>query len=293
MGSNIYGQATVPSVNSTAGLTKVNVQGTAASAQPSTTATIVANMPSNASVVPAAQLPSTNAANATYTAETTLVAYDNLGGSHTLNIYFTNEGGGNWDAAVYDGSTAGPGGGFPYTSGPLATSTLNYSTTNGSLTGGSPITIAVPGGANLTLNLGQTTQLATAFSVNSSTINGNAPGSLTGVAISTSGIMSFQYGNGSSANAYVIPLATVPSPDNMTSVLGDAYQSNYSSGALQVGNANTGGLGTVNSSSLESSTVDLATEITNMVQAQSAYQANSKVFQTGAKLLDILNNLQT
>ena len=116
---------------------------------------------------------------------------------------------------------------------------------------------------------------------------------MTGVAISTSGIMSFQYGNGSSANAYVIPLATVPSPDNMTSVLGDAYQSNYSSGALQVGNANTGGLGTVNSSSLESSTVDLATEITNMVQAQSAYQANSKVFQTGAKLLDILNNLQT
>jgi len=29
-----------------------------------------------------------------------------------------------------------------------------------------------------------------------------------------------------------------------------------------------------------------------MIQAQSAYQANSKVFQTGANLLDILNGLK-
>ena len=51
------------------------------------------------------------------------------------------------------------------------------------------------------------------------------------------------------------------------------------------GTAGTGGLGTVVSSSLENSTVDLATELTQMIEAQSAYQANSKVFQTGADLL--------
>jgi flagellar hook protein FlgE len=56
--------------------------------------------------------------------------------------------------------------------------------------------------------------------------------------------------------------------------------------------AGTGGLGTIVSSSLENSTVDLATELTNMIEAQSAYQANSKVFQTGANLLDILNGLK-
>ena len=52
-------------------------------------------------------------------------------------------------------------------------------------------------------------------------------------------------------------------------------------------------LGTIRSSSLESSTVDLATELTDMILAQSAYQANSKVFQTGATLLDILNGLKS
>ena len=52
------------------------------------------------------------------------------------------------------------------------------------------------------------------------------------------------------------------------------------------------GLGTINSASLESSTVDLAQELTNMIEAQSAYEANSKVFQTGANIFDVLNNLK-
>ena len=30
-----------------------------------------------------------------------------------------------------------------------------------------------------------------------------------------------------------------------------------------------------------------------MIEAQSAYQANSKVFQAGASILDILNNLKS
>ena len=48
----------------------------------------------------------------------------------------------------------------------------------------------------------------------------------------------------------------------------------------------------IQSSALENSTVDLATELTYMIQAQSAYQDNSKVFQTGATLLDVLNGLK-
>ena len=82
------------------------------------------------------------------------------------------------------------------------------------------------------------------------------------------------------------------SPDNLTSLNGNVYQANQNSGSIVYGTAGTGGLGTV-VSSLENSTVDLATELTQMIEAQSAYQANSKVFQTGADLLDILNNLKS
>ena len=116
---------------------------------------------------------------------------------------------------------------------------------------------------------------------------------MSGLAIAPNGVLAFQYTNGASADAYIIPLANVPSPDNLTSTLGDAYQTSYSSGNMLISNATTGGLGTINSSSLESSTVDLATELTNMIQAQSSYEANSKVFQTGTDIFDVLNNLKS
>ncbi len=82
----------------------------------------------------------------------------------------------------------------------------------------------------MSLDLSNTTQLASAFGVTSSTINGNAPGTVSGIAIAQNGVLSFQYTNGASADAYIIPLANVASPDNLTSVLGDAYQTNFASG---------------------------------------------------------------
>jgi flagellar hook protein FlgE len=293
MGADIQGDSSIPSINSIADLRKVSVNGAADAAQPSTTATFVANLPSTATAIAAANLPSTNTATSTYTDETSLVAYDNLGGAQTINLYFAKTGPDTWQVSAYANSAAASGGGFPYASGPLATQTLTFDPSTGGLSSGSPLDIAVPGGQTVDVDLSQTTQLATAFGVTTASINGNAPGSLSGISVSQNGTLSFQYGNGSTQNAYVIALANVASPDNLTSILGDAYQANYQSGAAQVGNADTAGLGTINSSSLEASTVDLASELTNMVQAQSAYEANSKVFQAGAKLLDVLNNLQT
>jgi flagellar hook protein FlgE len=285
--------ASTQSVNSISGLVKVNVAGAAAHAAPSTTASLTANLPSTAAVIPAANYPSANLATSQYTDETTITAYDSLGGAHTINLYFANEGGGNWEVDAYDASTAAAGGGFPYTSAALATGTLSFSTSTGALQSGSPLSVNVPGGTTLSLDLSNTTQLATAFGVTASTINGNAPGTMTGIAISQSGVLSFQYSNGASSDAYIIPLANVPSADNLTSVLGDAFQTNFASGAMQINNAQNAGLGTINSSSLETSTVDLATELTNMVQAQSSYEANSKVFQTGTDIFDVLNNLKS
>jgi flagellar hook protein FlgE len=292
MGASLQGGAPSGSISSLASLTKVNVAAAGESATPSTAATLTANLPSTGSAIAAANLPSTNTAGAQYTAETSVVAYDNLGAAHTINLYFTNTGANTWEVDAYDASTAAAGGGFPYSSGPLATQTLTFNPSNGALTSGSPLTIPVPAGQSLSMNLSATTQLASSFAVNSSTINGSAPGSLSGITISQNGTLSFQTGDGSSTAAYEIPLVNVPSPDNLTSVVGEAYQANYQSGPAQVGVAGTGGLGTINSSSLESSTVDLATELTNMIQAQSSYEANSKVFQSGAKLLDVLNQLQ-
>jgi flagellar hook protein FlgE len=51
-------------------------------------------------------------------------------------------------------------------------------------------------------------------------------------------------------------------------------------------------MGSIVSNALEQSTVDLASELTSMIEAQRNYQANSKIVQTGAELIDILVNLK-
>jgi flagellar hook protein FlgE len=299
MGYNVQSGAASGTTNSLAGMVKVNTITSGEAATPTSVGTLAVNLPSTAAV-DAGTLPAANTAGSTFTEETSLVTYDNLGAAHTLNVYFTNTGTNaagdyTWEVDVFDAANAATGGGFPYGaagSAPLASQTLTFSQANGTLMTGSPVTLTVPNGQSMSLNLGQSTQLAASFGVNAATANGNAPSSLTGVTISTDGTLDFEYSNGVSSPGYEIPLATVASEDNLTSVSGNAFQANQNSGTVRVGIAGTGGLGKIASSSLENSTVDLATELTDMIQAQSAYQANSKVFQTGANLLDILNGLK-
>jgi flagellar hook protein FlgE len=304
MGYNLQnGQAAVG--DSVADLQKVNVARSAEKATATTSGTLSLNLPSTAAVVAAADLPSTNSANSQYTDMTSVVAYDNLGGAVTLNVYATKTAANTWEVDVYNAADAAAGGGFPYSAGPLTTATLDFDPTTGGLTSvsqtvagvttttASTFSLTIPNGQPMTLDLGQTTQLASSFTVNTATANGNAPSAMTGVSISANGTLSYQYANGTSSPAYEIPLATVPSEDNLALATGDAYQTSADSGPLRIGTAGTAGFGSVESSSLESSTVDLATELTQMIEAQSAYQANSKAFQTGADLLDVLDNLKS
>jgi flagellar hook protein FlgE len=292
MGANVQNGVSPLAANSLTGLQKVNVVDAGQTATATTTGSLTANLPSTATPVAAADLPSANTANSTYTEATSLVVYDNLGGAHTINLYFTNTGSNTWEVDAFDASDASANGGFPYSSGPLATQTLTFNPTTGALSSGSPLSIAVPNGQTMSLDLSNMTQLAAAFNVTAATTNGNAPSGISGVSIASNGSLSFNYANGTSAAAYDIPLANVVSPDNLTSVNGEAYLPNSSSGPVYLGTAGGAGFGSIESSSLESSTVDLATELTEMIQAQSAYEANSKVFQTGADILDILNGLK-
>ena len=162
MGSNIQ-NGSAPPANALSSLQKVNVASSGETASPTTSASIAANLPSTATPVAAANLPSANSASSTYTDQTSLVVYDNLGGAHTINLYLTNTGANTWEVDAFDASAAAPGGGFPYSSGPLATGTLTFNPTNGTLSSGSPLSFTVPGGQTMSLDLSKTTQLAAGF----------------------------------------------------------------------------------------------------------------------------------
>jgi flagellar hook protein FlgE len=110
--------------------------------------------------------------------------------------------------------------------------------------------------------------------------------------IDDEGVVYAVYENGARVPTYQIPLANVVSPDRLTPLVGDVYTTSAESGDIQIGFATQGGLGGITSSALEQSNVDLANELTNMIEAERHYSVNSKVFQTGADLLDVLVNLK-
>ena len=275
------------------GLEPVQISDQEMTATPSTEGTFNGNLPAGATPVAAGSLPTTNTATAQYTSKSSLVAYDNLGNKVLLDVYFTNTGAGTWQVSVFDQSQATAGTSFPYTGGALGSANLTFDTTTGKLTGAvTGVSLTVPNGAAFNLDLSKLTQLGTGFTVSDATVNGNAPSTIEKINIGPDGVIYAQYEDGSTKPLYKIPLADVQSPDRLTALPGNVYSQSADSGAVRIGFANEGKLGSVVSGALENSNVDIAEELTNMIAAQRSYTANSKVFQTGSDLMDVLVNLK-
>ena len=278
-------------INGFEGLVPVTIADQGMRASPSTQASFSANLPSGAT--PVSPPPSSNDANAQYTAKSSMVAYDNLGNKVLLDIYFTNTGTGTWQVSVFDQSKATPGTSFPYAGGALGSATLAFDAATGKLSGPvDSVSLTVPNGAALKIDLSTLTQLGGGYTPTDPTVNGNAPGTIDKVDISKDGTVYAHFKDGGSQALYKIPLADVTSPDQLTALAGNVYAQSSESGAVTIGFANQGKLGAVVSGALENSDVDIAEELTDMIAAQRSYTANSKVFQTGSDLMDVLVNLK-
>lgn len=284
-------------VNGTAGMEAVNVGDLALKANPTTSGVFYTNLPAGADIIPTDNLPSENGVNAptTVTAKSSLVTYDYLGNEVTIDIYSSKTAVGEWEVAIYNRADSATGGGFPYSSGPLATQTLQFDGTTGQLTAASAksIAIPIPDGATLNLDMSASSQLGTDYLPREAHVNGNSPSEVDHVEVSSEGYVYAVFENGDRIATHRIPLASVPSPDNLKPITGNAYVPSNNSGDIHIGFAGDGGgFGEIRSNSLEQSTVDLANELTAMIESERNYTANSKVFQTGADLMEVLVNLK-
>ena len=281
-------------VNGTAGLEPVKMSQLAIRAVPSDAGSLAANLPADASIVAPADLPSTNGAATTYSARTSLVSFDSLGKEVTLDLYFAKTAPNAWEVSVFDRSAAVGAGSFSYASGPLVTTALNFNSITGRLTSAPAVlSVPIPGGVTASIDVSELSQFAGDFSVADAKINGTPAVPVKTFDMSEDGILSAVYANGSRAALYQVPLGFVNSPDNLTSVSGNMFLPSARSGDLQLGFANQGGLGGVFSGALEQSKVDIASEMTAMIEAQRNYTANSRVFQTGADLAEVAVNLRS
>jgi len=159
------------------------------------------------------------------------------------------------------------------------------------LTGTQNITI---GFGNYNSSSNALTQFADAnnmVSVSSFDQNGIPRGSFQSLSIDEDGYVSLNYDNGQTRIISQIPIVQFFAQNELQRVSGSAYLQTLASGAARYSAPGTNGAGSVVGNALESSTVDIATEFTKLIQAQRIYSANARAITTSDTMLQEVINI--
>ena len=244
----------------------------------------------------------------TGTFSTPMNVVDSLGNTHTLTLTFTkqapaaanNNSNTTWDYSVTipDADLTAP------QTAPLSTGTLVFDA-NGNLLTPDPTTpdvtftiptladgavmgnqSATPPTNDMTWHLYDATgspditQYNALSAPSTTTVDGSPAASLTNVALTDGGKIVASYSNGHQVTVAQLALASIPNPQSLIAVGNNAFQASAVTALPSIGLPETGGRGKVLGGSLESSTVDIAKEFTNLIVFQRAYQVNTRVVTT-------------
>jgi flagellar hook protein FlgE len=236
----------------------------------------------------------------------TINIYDSQGGSQPISFSFVKTGANTW---AYEAAYAGAAGNLS-SANPIGTGTVTFNSdgTMKNVNGASPASgtfnLSIPWAAStglaaqtVAVNLGAVggtsglTQFDSASTLNGTSPDGSPFGAITGVTVAKDGTVTAQFSNGLSQGVYKLPIATFTNADGLGQVNGNAYIATKNSGAANINLANTGAAGGIAAQSLEASTVDLATEFTNLITTQRAYSASARIVTTADKMLQELEQL--
>jgi flagellar hook protein FlgE len=279
-----------PARDTFASLEPVNISGINFTGAPTTEMTFAGNLP--------AQL----ATGTPGTPITTDIEYfSELGNSYTLTLEWTPSADGvanHWGLRIFDSATGAT---------PIYDDIVTFNDTGpfaGSpsaipgLTGG-VLPLTVNGGVQpLNLNIGDIdtstgiTQFAGEYVPTKITKNGALFGVVNRVEIDENGIITAIFNNGVRRPIYQIPIAIVQNPNGLTARDGTAFVQSRDSGSLYLWDAGIGPAGLTAGNSLERSNVDIAQELTNMIETQRTYSTNAKVVQTSDEMLEELTRLK-
>ena len=291
-GQNVQGWSAVNgTVNPNGAVGNLSVPlGATVGATPTTTMNLALNLNSQVAA---------GASGATVTAPINVI--DSQGDTHTLTVTYTKTATNTWSYAV----TVPPGDLTSGSTTPVATGTLTFDA-NGNLTSPTaaqdPQVLKIPGLADgaadmsINWNLYQNgkptiTQFAEASGVSGTTQNGFAAGQISNVALQNGGLLVATYSNGQQLTVGQIAMASIANPDSLQEVGDNNLAATAQTATPAVGAAGTGSLGTIEAGSLESSTVNIAQEFTNLLTFQRSYQADSRVITTADELAQETVNL--
>jgi flagellar hook protein FlgE len=237
------------------------------------------------------------------TFSSTVEIYDSLGTSHSVNITYkkTDSGAWSWSATIPAVDTGGDAADDPVEigSGDLtfdSSGILTDPTDNPTLT----ITGLANGAADMEMEfkLWDTpgnpyiTAYSSVSSVSKTTQDGFPVSIVKDVSIDSDGNVMGLTESGRTIALAQLAIADFPNVGGLQKYQGSTFVAFTSSGEPSIGVAGVAGRGTIVGSSLEQSNVDMAQEFVNLIQAQRAYQANSKVITTTDELYQAAINLK-
>jgi len=284
-----FNQLTATSLTS---LQTVNVNGLSGAATPTSSVALAANLPAGDTTSSPART-------------MTVPVFDSLGNEHDLTLSFTRTGTTNqWQVS---GSLSNAGsssvtiaGGDNLVQfnpdGTLNLAASTFATPNALSISWDPAITGATSPQTLSFNLGANgqasglSQFGGPFAVSRIDQNGLRSGIFTGISIDKNGVVTANFDNGQQLPIFIVPIATFPNPDGLAAQTGNTYLQTGTSGSFLLAQSGTGAAGTINPSSLESSTVDIAAEFSKMIITQNAYSADAKVITTADQMLQALMN---
>ncbi|MGD0797077.1 MAG: flagellar hook protein FlgE [Acidobacteriaceae bacterium] len=224
------------------------------------------------------------------TFSTPINVYDSLGTSQTLTVQYTNTAPNAWSYTITLPASATGSTGAPTT---VASGNMTFNSSGqltaptGSVTG-IKITGLADGAAPMSLswNLADAngnalvTQQNATSATSSTNQNGYGVGTLSAYSVLPDGTVQGQFTNGQTLALGQVAVASFTNVQGLIQNGNNDYQATFSSGAAVVGQAGSGGNGTITGGSVEESNVDLSTEFSDMIIAQQGYEANAKVLTT-------------
>jgi len=217
---------------------------------------------------------------------TSVNVYDSLGQSHTATIYFrsTDPNANQWQTHVVINGAE------------VASEGLEFDS-QGRVSDGGLISFShvIGNGANpleIELDLGSATQYGGAFNVSSLRQDGFATGNLSGIDIDSNGVVFARFTNGQSQSLGKVAVADFQNPQGLQQLGDNVWAETFASGQPIRGEAGAGHLGLIQSGGLESSNVDIAQQLVNLITAQRNFQANAQVISAADTMTQTVINIR-
>lgn len=160
------------------------------------------------------------------------------------------------------------------------------------LQGGTTPVIEPPTSSNFMIDLAGSSQFGSAFAVEDLNQNGYATGRLAGLDVDEKGILFARFTNGEAQTLGQVALANFNNIGGLKPVGNSMWAQTFETGEAVIGAPQSSTLGSVTSSALEESNVDLSEELVNLIIAQRNYQANAKTIETANATTQTIINLR-